>query len=230
MAAFRPVAASRYQSFPALVSTLQCLFLYRYHGPRSLRLAFRALASTCLDRARAIDNRRIYSPQSVPATMSLVAKLVCSNFGHSLAILGVCGSLSLLGSLPASAPALAGDEPATAAPAAPPAAGSASGGTRSDGLGRNAAVAVAEPAPIGYIRQFADHPAPPPASMSNVNAGIAGAKWQSTKTMPVASSSATLTGSMSRPSPRPTKRWRKRKRSSRAAIILSSSTHPPIPC
>src|SRR6185312_15312914 len=94
----------------------------------------RTLASTCLDRVRAIDNRRIYSSQSVPATMPLVAKLACRIFRHSLAILGLCGWLSLLGSLPASAPALAGDEPATAAPGTPPATDAPASETKPDGF------------------------------------------------------------------------------------------------
>ena len=66
--------------------------------------------------------------------MSLVAKLACRIFRHSLAILGLCGSLSLLGSLPVSAPALAGDEPATAAPATPPPADAPASETKPDGF------------------------------------------------------------------------------------------------
>src|SRR4029079_3702801 len=141
--------------------------------------------------------RRISSPQSVPATMSLVTKLACRKFRHSLAILGVCGSLSLLGGLPASAPALAGDESPTAAPATPPAAATPAAETKPRGFqvegppespaaetnpgGLQVEVpqppTPKNPVPIGYIRQFGDHPRP--ASRVDAepsNAGVAGAK------------------------------------------------------
>ena len=111
--------------------------------------------------------------------MSLVAKLACRKFRHSLAILGVCGSLSLLGGLPASAPALAGDEPATAAPAMPPAADTPAAETKPGGFKVEVPQSPTpkNPVPIGYIRQFGDHPRP--ASRVDAepsNAGVAGAK------------------------------------------------------
>ena len=233
MAAFRPVAASRYQSFPALVSTLQCLFLYRYHGPRSLRLASEPSPARALIGLRAIDNRRIYSPQSVPATMSLVAKLACRNFRHSLAILGVCGSLSLLGSLPASAPALAGDEPATAAPAAPPAAEAPAAetkpaGSRSKCLSRRRRRIRCRSVTSGSSEIIRG---PPRASMSSLKTpALPAQNWPTTKIMPAASSPAMSTASMSQPSARPTKRWRRRKSSSIAVTISCWSTPRPRRC
>ena len=111
--------------------------------------------------------------------MSMVAKSPCRIFRHSLAVLGLCGSLSLLGSLTASVPALAGDEPAAAEPAAPPAADAPASERKPGGF----TVEVPQsptpknPVPIGYIRQVGDHPRP--ASRVDVepaNAGVAGAK------------------------------------------------------
>ena len=114
--------------------------------------------------------------------MSLVAKSPCRIFRHSFAVLGLCGSLSFLGNLPGSAPALAGDEPPAAA-AAPDSAAPAAEAPASDNKPGGFTVELPQsptpknPVPIGYIRQMTDHPRP--ASRVDVepsDAGIAGAK------------------------------------------------------
>jgi ABC transporter substrate binding protein (PQQ-dependent alcohol dehydrogenase system) len=115
-----------------------------------------------------------------PVTMKLQSKFPCRFFGHSPAILGLCGSLSLLAAvLVASAPALAADE-TTAAPAADSAKPAAPASDEKPGgfkVELPQSPTPKNPVPIGYIREITDHPRP--ASRLDVepsDAGIAGAK------------------------------------------------------
>ena len=162
--------------------------------------------------------------------MSLVASLACRKFRHSLAILGVCGSLSLPGGLPASAPALAGDglpaAPPRHRPGHPPPRPS-----RAVSRSRCRSRRRRSPVPIGYIRQFRVTRGPPPASMSSRSMpALPAPRWPSTKTTPAASSPGTSTASMSRTVGSADKAVRGAKAASTADTITSWSTHRPTRC
>jgi len=116
--------------------------------------------------------------------MQLLSKIACRFFRHPIALLGLCGALSLLtGVMLASAVAMAADEPPAAASpdSAPPAADAPAAEKERPERGFMIEIPQSPPpktpVPIGYLREMGDHPRP--ASRMDVepaDAGIAGAK------------------------------------------------------
>ncbi len=208
---------------------MQCLFLYRYHGPRSLGWPLRTPASKRQVRVRATITGAFARPNR--SRHHVAGRQV--SLPHFRAF--PRGPRSLRIALPPRQPD--GERSGLGRRRAGRrrtrrAASRGCAGLRKKARrlhGRGAAIADAEES--GADRLY------PPGGRSSA-ARLARRcrarrcrhrrrqNGQSTRTMPAASSPASSTASMSRPSPRPTRRLPRRKNSSIAATISCSSTPP----